>query len=82
AHVLLAEDNPVNALLARTHLTQMGCTVERASTGEEAAAAGLTGVHDLILMDLRMPGLDGLEATRRLRSAGVSTPVVALTANA
>jgi CheY-like chemotaxis protein len=82
ARVLLAEDNPVNALLARTLLTQVGCTVDRATTGEEAIAAAETKPYDLILMDLRMPGLDGLSAARRLRASGVDSPIVALTANA
>jgi CheY-like chemotaxis protein len=82
ARVLLAEDNPVNALLARTLLIQNGCTVERATSGEEAVAAAETSAFDLILMDVRMPGLDGLAAARRLRAAGIDSPIVALTANA
>ncbi len=81
ARVLLAEDNPVNALLARTLLTHAGCTVDRAATGEEAVAAAMGTPYDLIFMDLRMPGVDGLSAARRLRAGGVATPVVALTAN-
>ena len=80
--VLLAEDNPVNALLARSLLQREGCQVDRAASGEEALAACDRGGYDLVLMDLRMPGLDGLEATRRLRARGDRTPVVALTANA
>ena len=82
ARVLLAEDNPVNALLARTLLVRAGCSVQRAVTGEEAITAAATADFDLILMDLRMPGVDGLAATRRLRARGVSAPIVALTANA
>ena len=82
AHVLVADDNPVNALLARALLTQIGCSVERASSGEEAVAAATARPFDLILMDLRMPDMDGLVATQRLRAAGTSTPIVALTANA
>ena len=80
--VLLAEDNAVNALLARALLTRAGCTVDRASTGEEAVAAARAHGYDLILMDMRMPGMSGLDATRALRAAGCVTPVVALTANA
>ena len=80
--VLLAEDNAINALLARSLLQREGCTVERAATGEEAVEAARRSPFDLVLMDLRMPGLDGLAATRALRAAGVTTPVVALTANA
>ena len=82
ARVLLAEDNPVNAMLARALLGREGCSVERAANGEEALAALAGAPFDVILMDMRMPVLDGLEATRRLRAAGVRTPVVALTANA
>ena len=80
--VLLAEDNPVNALLARALLQREGCEVERAGSGEEALAALDRAAYDLVLMDVRMPGLDGLAATVALRARGVTTPVVALTANA
>ena len=89
ARVLLAEDNPVNALLARALLVHAGCIVDRAVSGEEAVRAALAATeqngrapYDLIFMDLRMPDLDGLSAARALRSAGVSSPIVALTANA
>ncbi|MFD1191453.1 MULTISPECIES: response regulator [Phenylobacterium] len=82
ARILLVEDNPINALLARTLLTREGCKVDHATGGDEALAALAVGAYDLILMDMRMPGMSGLEATRRLRAQGVATPVVALTANA
>jgi len=82
ARVLLTEDNPVNALLARTLLARAGCNVHRATSGEEAIAAAESADFDLILMDVRMPGVDGLAATRRLRARGVTAPIVALTANA
>jgi len=82
ARVLLVEDNPINALLARALLTREGCAVEHAVGGEEALAAARVGVFDLILMDMRMPGLSGEETARRMRTAGVEAPIVALTANA
>jgi CheY-like chemotaxis protein/anti-sigma regulatory factor (Ser/Thr protein kinase) len=86
ARVLLAEDNPVNALLARALLAHAGCVVDRVVSGEEAVRAVLAAEgrapYDIILMDLRMPDLDGLSATRALRTAGVRAPIVALTANA
>ncbi|MBA4012999.1 MAG: hybrid sensor histidine kinase/response regulator [Phenylobacterium sp.] len=82
ARILLVEDNPINALLARTLLSREGCRVDQAGGGEEALAALKVGVYDLILMDMRMPGMSGLEATRKVRGMGVRTPVVALTANA
>ena len=81
ARVLLVEDNPINALLARTLLAREGCKVDQATGGDEALAALAVGAYDLILMDMRMPGMSGLEATRRLRAQGIVTPVVALTAN-
>jgi CheY-like chemotaxis protein len=81
ARVLLVEDNAINALLARTLLGREGCAVDHATGGQEALAALAVGAYDLILMDMRMPGLSGLETTRRLRDLGVQTPVVALTAN-
>ena len=80
--VLLVEDNAINALLARTLLTREGCAVDVAGGGQEALAALAVGAYDLVLMDMRMPDLSGVETTRRLRSAGDRTPVVALTANA
>ena len=80
--ILLVEDNPINALLARALLSREGCEVEHAVGGEEALAACQVGDFDLILMDMRMPGLSGEETARRLRAGGVKTPIVALTANA
>ncbi len=80
--VLLAEDNPVNALLARALLTRAGCVVDRAATGEEALTALEKAPYDVVLMDMRMPGMDGLTAARTLRNRGDRTPIIALTANA
>ncbi len=80
--VLLAEDNPVGALLAKTLLRREGCVVETAGTGREAVEALKRARYDLVFMDMRMPGMDGPEATRAIRAAGDRTPIVALTANA
>jgi len=82
ARILLVEDNPINALLARALLSREGCEVEHAVGGAEALAAAEVGVFDLILMDMRMPGLSGEETARRMRAEGIITPIVALTANA
>jgi len=82
ARILLVEDNPINALLARALLAREGCEVEHAIGGAEALAAAEVGVFDLILMDMRMPGLSGEDTARRMRENGVKTPIVALTANA
>ena len=90
--ILVAEDNDINALLARALLTKLGHRPTIARSGVEAveswlAARAADQPYDLVLMDVRMPDCDGLEATRRIRSAealaGAShTHIVALTANA
>jgi signal transduction histidine kinase/DNA-binding response OmpR family regulator len=83
--VLLAEDNPINLLLARTLLARSGCIVEAVTDGEQAVAAAAEGQFDVILLDLRMPLLDGLGAARRIRALPgpqAQTPLIALTADA
>ena len=80
--VLLAEDNPINALLARSLLEREGCIVERVATGEEALSAAAASTYDLILMDQRMPGMNGRAATEALRARGCRAPIIALTADA
>ena len=82
ARVLLAEDNPINAMLARALLEREGCVVDHAKTGPEAVEAAGAQAYDLILLDLRMPGMGGVEAARAMRKAGVGAPIVALTADA
>jgi signal transduction histidine kinase/ActR/RegA family two-component response regulator len=84
--VLLVEDDAVNQLVVENMLAKLGCTVEIASDGAAACEATDRARYDLILMDLHMPGMDGYEATRRIREAGTLkgyyTPIVALTADA
>jgi CheY-like chemotaxis protein len=85
--ILLAEDNPVNALLARELLRRRGHTVEQVATGEAAVSACQRTRFDVVIMDLHMPGLDGIEATHRIRAEEASTgrphlPIFALTADA
>ena len=78
----MAEDNPINAMLARALLEREGCTVDRVQTGPDAVTAASDQSYDLILLDLRMPGMGGVEAARAMRRAGVTTPIAALTADA
>jgi CheY-like chemotaxis protein len=82
ARVLLVEDNPINALLAKALLGREGCEVDHAIDGAEAISAVAVSTYDLILMDMRMPGLSGEDTARKLRAEGLRTPIVALTANA
>ncbi|MDR3511569.1 MAG: response regulator [Caulobacteraceae bacterium] len=82
ARVLLVEDNPINALLARSLLEREGCLVDHAVGGREAIKAAEVQSFDLVLMDLRMPGLDGIGAAEALRAMGIKTPIIALTADA
>lgn len=80
--ILLVEDNPVNALLAEALLRREGCRVERVSTGEDAILRLEAQRYDLVLMDLGLPGQDGLSTTRAVRRFDTLTPIWALTANA
>jgi PAS domain S-box-containing protein len=82
--VLLAEDNSVNARLARHLLEKAGCSVDVAGNGLEVIDLTRRIRFDLVLMDCHMPEMDGLEATRAIRSAeeGRRIPIVALTASA
>ena len=83
--VLLVEDHPVNQKLATTLLTKWGHTVALANNGQEAVDLFSTQAWDLVLMDMQMPVMGGVEATRLIRASeppGQHTPIVAMTANA
>jgi len=85
--VLLAEDNPVNQMVATHQLCKLGCEIELAGNGLEALAAWQRGTYDVIFMDCQMPEMDGFETTREIRALekGRSlTPVciIAMTASA
>jgi len=80
--VLLAEDMPDNQFLVEKNITLAGGIVEVAIDGKEAVTKALTGYYDIILMDIKMPKLDGYEATKQLRSLGYQSPIIALTAHA
>ena len=83
-NVLLAEDNPVNRLLVTTLLRRMGHEVETAENGWLAVEAAAAQRYDVILMDMQMPEMDGIAATRAIRAtaSGATIPIIALTADA
>jgi len=83
-HVLLVEDNFVNQKVAVRFLERLGCTVEVASNGAEGVAACQQRHFDIVLMDLQMPVMDGMAATRKIREWETTghLPIIALTANA
>jgi signal transduction histidine kinase/AmiR/NasT family two-component response regulator len=83
--VLLAEDHPVNQRIVRLILEPMGCRITVAADGAEAVVAAAGHSFDVILMDMQMPVMGGVEATERIRSGdgpNAATPIIALTANA
>lgn len=79
--VLVVEDNAANSYLIDYILSRHGYAVIKAGSGEEGVALAATQSPDLVLMDIQLPGIDGLEATRRIRRAekGGPVPIVALT---
>jgi signal transduction histidine kinase/CheY-like chemotaxis protein len=83
--VLLVEDNSINRLVVSRLLSKIGCQTVEAATGLEALAAWTREEFDLVLMDCRMPEMDGYEATREIRRREQGkrrTPIIAVTANA
>jgi len=83
--VLVVEDNETNALVAESLLRRLGATVDLASNGEEAVSAAAQRRYDAILMDVNMPVMNGLAATRAIRALGgdnARAPIIACTANA
>jgi CheY-like chemotaxis protein len=84
--VLIAEDNPVNQFLLIHMLKRLGLSYRIANNGAEAIEAYRSATPDLILMDVQMPVMDGLNATREVRKleekGGFRVPIIAVTANA
>jgi CheY-like chemotaxis protein len=84
ARILVVDDLEANRKLIAAYLAQDGHTLQFAETGTQAVQAAGTSAFDVILMDVNLPGLDGLEATRQIRGSGgpnAATPIVALTAS-
>ena len=81
-HVLVAEDNEINQMVAQRMLEKLGCQVSIAADGAEAIEMAVQGTYDLILMDLQMPHVTGVEACKHILGELDDAPhIVAMTAN-
>lgn len=79
-HILVVDDEPAIVTVVRQRLEAEGFTVRAAASGEEALACMEADRAELVVLDLMLPGIDGLEVLRRLRSSGDTVPVIVLTA--
>ena len=82
ARILVVDDGAENRELLRLILEEAGLTVDEAENGQFGVTKAVAGNHDVILMDVNMPVMDGFTATGKLRQQGLKTPIIALTANA
>lgn len=81
-HILVVDDSEVNIQLLEIQLNELGHNVTIAGTGEAAVSLATSHQFDMIFMDIQMPGIDGLQATRRIRQHNRTVPIVGLTAHA
>lgn len=79
-HILLVEDEPINQKVVQLMLDNLGCTYDSAFTGNSAVALAKTNLYDLILMDIQLPDINGIEATQQIRALSITTPIIATTA--
>ena len=80
-HVLLVDDNEVNREVLTEMLRRLGHDVASAVDGEQGQTRLESGAYDAVFMDVQLPGIDGLELTRRFRATGNTTPVIGITAH-
>lgn len=80
--ILIVDDNPVNLLVAEKLLTKLGASVTKVESGEKAIEMVKSTSFDVVLMDIQMPGLDGHQASRKIRKLPFTNPIIALSANA
>ena len=80
--VLVVEDDPNIVDLLGIHLEDLGCQLDKTGHGEEGLRFALNNTYDLIILDLMLPGMDGLEICRQIRAKEINTPILMLTAKA
>jgi CheY-like chemotaxis protein len=80
-NILLVEDNQINVFVAQSFLEGWGATIDVAENGQEALDKLDPNYHQLVLMDLHMPVMDGYEAINKIREQGIRIPIIALTAS-